>query len=166
MVMSQLNIRPGVRRARRRAGPRSEECRRRHRQGDRRGSAADASTAITVTLAGQIETMRESFIGLFSGMGLAVVLVFLLMVINFQSWLDPLIVLMAVPFALAGVMLDALPDPHAHQRAGPDGHAHVHRPDHRQQHSGRDLRQPADGGRRRCAERRRSPRGILACGRC
>ena len=37
-------------------------------------------------------------------MGLAVVLVFLLMVINFQSWLDPLIVLMAVPCALAGVM--------------------------------------------------------------
>ena len=37
-------------------------------------------------------------------MALAVVLVFLLMVINFQSWIDPLIVLMAVPFALAGVM--------------------------------------------------------------
>jgi multidrug efflux pump subunit AcrB len=37
-------------------------------------------------------------------MGLAVVLVFLLMVINFQSWLDPLIVLTAVPFALAGVV--------------------------------------------------------------
>ena len=35
---------------------------------------------------------------------MAVVLVYLLLVINFQSWLDPLIVLMAVPFALAGVM--------------------------------------------------------------
>jgi multidrug efflux pump subunit AcrB len=64
----------------------------------------DASTAITVTLSGQIETMRESFSGLFSGMGLAVILVFLLLVINFQSWIDPLIVLFAVPFALAGVM--------------------------------------------------------------
>jgi multidrug efflux pump subunit AcrB len=48
--------------------------------------------------------MRQSFSGLFSGMGLAVVLVYLLMVIKFQSWLDPLIVLMAVPFALGGVM--------------------------------------------------------------
>jgi multidrug efflux pump subunit AcrB len=48
--------------------------------------------------------MRESFAGLFGGMGLAVVLVFLLLVINFQSWIDPLIVLVAVPFALAGVV--------------------------------------------------------------
>jgi multidrug efflux pump subunit AcrB len=64
----------------------------------------DVSTSISVKLSGQIETMRESYFGLFSGMGLAVVLVFLLMVINFQSWLDPLIVLMAVPFALAGVV--------------------------------------------------------------
>ncbi|HYM02973.1 MAG TPA: efflux RND transporter permease subunit, partial [Stellaceae bacterium] len=64
----------------------------------------DPAKAITVTLSGQVETMRESFAGLFSGMALAVVLVFLILVINFQSWLDPLIVLMAVPFALAGVM--------------------------------------------------------------
>ena len=41
---------------------------------------------------------------MFSGIALAVVLVYLFLVINFQSWLDPLIVLMAVPFALGGVM--------------------------------------------------------------
>ncbi len=64
----------------------------------------EPSKAITVTLSGQVETMRESYSGLFSGMALAVVLVFLLLVINFQSWIDPLIVLFAVPFALAGVM--------------------------------------------------------------
>jgi multidrug efflux pump subunit AcrB len=64
----------------------------------------DPSKAITVTLSGQVETMRESFSGLFSGMALAVVLVYLLLVINFQSWTDPLIVLFAVPFALGGVM--------------------------------------------------------------
>ncbi len=40
-------------------------------------------------MAGQVQTMRESFNGLFGGMGLAVVLVYLLMVINFQSWIDP-----------------------------------------------------------------------------
>ncbi len=64
----------------------------------------DPSKSITVTLSGQVETMRESYAGLFSGMALAVVLVFLLLVINFQSWVDPLIVLFAVPFALGGVM--------------------------------------------------------------
>ena len=62
------------------------------------------SKAITVTLGGQIETMRESYRGLFGGMALAVVLVYLFLVINFQSWTDPLIVLMAVPFSLGGVM--------------------------------------------------------------
>lgn len=61
-------------------------------------------SSMHLDLAGQVQTMRTSFSGLFGGMGLAVVLVFLLMVIKFQSWTDPLIVLMAVPFALAGVM--------------------------------------------------------------
>jgi len=64
----------------------------------------DPSKAITVSLSGQVETMRESYAGLFTGIALAVVLVFLLLVINFQSWIDPLIVLFAVPFALGGVM--------------------------------------------------------------
>jgi multidrug efflux pump subunit AcrB len=57
-----------------------------------------------VTLSGQVETMRESYSGLFSGIALAVVLIYLFLVIHFQSWIDPLIVLMAVPFALGGVM--------------------------------------------------------------
>jgi len=64
----------------------------------------DPSKAITVTLSGQVETMRSSYSGLFSGMAFAVVLVYLFLVINFQSWIDPLIVLLAVPFALGGVM--------------------------------------------------------------
>jgi multidrug efflux pump subunit AcrB len=63
-----------------------------------------AAEAMKVTLSGQIETMQESYSGLFSGMALAVVFVFLVLVINFQSWIDPLIVLAAVPFALGGVM--------------------------------------------------------------
>ncbi|MGD0960679.1 MAG: efflux RND transporter permease subunit [Methylomonas sp.] len=65
---------------------------------------SDAASAITVTLSGQVATMRESYSGLFGGMALAVVLVYLFLVINFQSWVDPLIVLMAAPFALGGVM--------------------------------------------------------------
>jgi multidrug efflux pump subunit AcrB len=63
-----------------------------------------AAAAITVTLSGQVDTMRESYSGLFSGMAFAVVLIYLFLVINFQSWIDPLIVLLAVPFALAGVI--------------------------------------------------------------
>jgi multidrug efflux pump subunit AcrB len=64
----------------------------------------EAPKGVTITLSGQIETMKESYSGLFSGMALAVVLVFLLLVINFQSWIDPLIVLSAVPFALGGAV--------------------------------------------------------------
>jgi multidrug efflux pump subunit AcrB len=63
-----------------------------------------AAKAMHVTLSGQVETMRQSYSGLFSGIALAVVLIYLFLVINFQSWIDPLIVLMAVPFALSGVM--------------------------------------------------------------
>jgi multidrug efflux pump subunit AcrB len=62
------------------------------------------SAGIRMEVSGQIETMRESFAGLAGGMVLAVALVYLLLAINFQSWLDPVIVLLAVPFALAGVM--------------------------------------------------------------
>src|SRR3984957_10181198 len=65
---------------------------------------SNAASPMTVTLSGQVETMRESYDGLFSGMALAVVLVYLILVINFQSWVDPLIVLAAVPFTLSGVM--------------------------------------------------------------
>jgi multidrug efflux pump subunit AcrB len=63
----------------------------------------DAAKAIHVTLSGQIETMRVSYQGIFGGMAFAVVLVYLFMVINFQSWLSPVIVLMAAPFALSGI---------------------------------------------------------------
>jgi multidrug efflux pump subunit AcrB len=64
----------------------------------------DAAKALTVTLSGQVDTMRESYTGLFTGIALAIVLVYLFLVMNFQSWIDPLIVLLAVPFALGGVL--------------------------------------------------------------
>ncbi|MGA2188720.1 MAG: efflux RND transporter permease subunit [Steroidobacteraceae bacterium] len=64
----------------------------------------DASKAMSVTLSGQVDTMRESYAGLFTGIALAIVLVYLFLVMNFQSWIDPIIVLMAVPFALGGVL--------------------------------------------------------------
>jgi multidrug efflux pump subunit AcrB len=54
---------------------------------------------------GQVETMRSSFIGLGVGLVFAVVLVYFVMVVNFQSWLDPFIILMALPGALSGILL-------------------------------------------------------------
>ncbi|WP_441288344.1 efflux RND transporter permease subunit [Sorangium sp. KYC3313] len=56
-----------------------------------------------VTIKGQAESMDTSFTGLGYGLLFAVVLVYLLMVVNFQSWLDPLIILMALPGAVAGI---------------------------------------------------------------
>jgi multidrug efflux pump subunit AcrB len=57
----------------------------------------------TITLRGQVESMTASFSGLAYGLIFAIVLVYLLMVINFQSWIDPLIILMALPGAAAGI---------------------------------------------------------------
>jgi multidrug efflux pump subunit AcrB len=58
----------------------------------------------TVSLRGQIATMSNSFYRLGLGLIFAVVLVYLLMVVNFQSWLDPFIILMALPGAMAGIV--------------------------------------------------------------
>jgi multidrug efflux pump subunit AcrB len=58
-----------------------------------------------MTIRGQIGTMRSSFQGLISGLGMAIVLVYLLIVITFQSWLDPFIIITALPAALAGIVL-------------------------------------------------------------
>ena len=103
MVMSQLNIRPVF----------DVQA---NVQGRDLASAASAidtviaadrpapEKAISVSLSGQVQTMRDSYAGLFSGIALAVVLVYLFLVINFQSWLDPMIVLIGVPLALSGVM--------------------------------------------------------------
>ena len=53
---------------------------------------------------GQIDTMRSSFTGLLAGLGFAILLVYLLIVVNFQSWLDPFIIICALPAALAGIV--------------------------------------------------------------
>ena len=58
-----------------------------------------------VTLKGQVETMRSSYIGLLGGLAFSIVLVYLLIVVNFQSWVDPLIIITALPAALAGIVL-------------------------------------------------------------
>src|SRR6058998_806861 len=59
----------------------------------------------SIVLRGQAETMRSSFRGLSVGLVMAVALIYLLLVVNFQSWLDPFIILTALTGALAGVIL-------------------------------------------------------------
>ncbi|HZU82338.1 MAG TPA: efflux RND transporter permease subunit, partial [Polyangiaceae bacterium] len=58
----------------------------------------------TVAITGQAQSMSDSFRGLAVGMALAVALVYMLMAVNFQSWLDPLVILTALPGALAGIV--------------------------------------------------------------
>jgi multidrug efflux pump subunit AcrB len=57
-----------------------------------------------IVVRGQVQTMQSSFIGLLTGLGFAVLLVYLLMVINFQSWLDPMIIISGLPAALVGIV--------------------------------------------------------------
>ena len=58
-----------------------------------------------ITIRGQIQTMRSSYLGLLAGLAFSIVLVYLLIVVNFQSWLDPFIIITALPAALAGIVL-------------------------------------------------------------
>jgi multidrug efflux pump subunit AcrB len=57
-----------------------------------------------ITVRGQVQTMRTSYLGLGLGVAMAIVLVYLLIVVNFQSWVDPLIIVSALPAALAGIV--------------------------------------------------------------
>jgi multidrug efflux pump subunit AcrB len=57
-----------------------------------------------ITIRGQLQTMRSSYLGLLGGLVFSVVLVYLLIVVNFQSWLDPFIIITALPAALAGIV--------------------------------------------------------------
>ena len=58
----------------------------------------------TVTIRGQVETMNTAFSGLLFGLAGAVVLIYLLIVVNFQSWIDPVVIITALPAALAGIV--------------------------------------------------------------
>ena len=64
----------------------------------------DLAPGNSITLRGQVATMHSSFAGLLVGLVMAMVLIYLLLVVNFQSWLDPFIIITALPGALAGVV--------------------------------------------------------------
>jgi multidrug efflux pump subunit AcrB len=55
-------------------------------------------------LRGQSDTMRKSYVGLIGGLAMSILLVYLLIVVNFQSWLDPFLIISALPAALAGIV--------------------------------------------------------------
>jgi CzcA family heavy metal efflux pump len=58
-----------------------------------------------ITIRGQVDTMQKSYTGLIAGLAAAVILVYLLIVVNFQSWLDPFIIITALPAGMAGIVL-------------------------------------------------------------
>ena len=65
---------------------------------------AQLPKGVHIATRGQMETMVNSFNGLYVGLAFAIVLVYLLIVVNFQSWLDPFIIISALPAALAGIV--------------------------------------------------------------
>ena len=62
------------------------------------------SRASSITVRGQVQSMQQAFSQMAFGIVFAVLLVYFLMVVNFQSWPDPFIILMALPGALAGIL--------------------------------------------------------------
>jgi multidrug efflux pump subunit AcrB len=64
----------------------------------------DLPTGSHFILRGQSETMRTSYVGLLGGLAFSILLVYLLIVVNFQSWLDPFLIISALPAALAGIV--------------------------------------------------------------
>jgi multidrug efflux pump subunit AcrB len=67
-------------------------------------TAHDVPNGASVVLRGQVTTMTSAYQQLFVGLALAVALIYLLIVVNFQSWFDPFVIVMALPSALAGVV--------------------------------------------------------------
>ncbi len=63
----------------------------------------DLPRGSSFNLRGQSETMRKSYVGLLGGLAMSILLVYLLIVVNFQSWLDPFLIISALPAALAGI---------------------------------------------------------------
>jgi multidrug efflux pump subunit AcrB len=67
-------------------------------------TAKSVPAGASVTLRGQVDTMNSAFAGLFFGLLGAVALIYLLIVVNFQSWIDPFVIITALPAALAGIV--------------------------------------------------------------
>ena len=67
-------------------------------------TAREMPAGSTVALRGQVTTMTAAYNQLYTGLALAIVLIYLLVVVNFQSWLDPFVIVSGLPAALAGIV--------------------------------------------------------------
>ena len=107
---------------------------------DVRAAIADTATEVpkgsSVVLLGQVETMNSAFSGLLFGLLAAVVLIYLLIVVNFQSWSDPVRDHHGAARRPGRYRLDAVHDPDHAVGAGADRRHHVHGRRHRQQRAG------------------------------
>jgi multidrug efflux pump subunit AcrB len=67
-------------------------------------TAKDMPRGVTAKIRGQVVTMNTAFSGLSEGLIVAIILIYMLIVVNFQSWLDPFVIITALPAALAGIL--------------------------------------------------------------
>ena len=126
-------------------------------QADRRRRRRICPRARRSPCAARSSTMNTAFSGLSFGLLGAIVLIYLLIVVNFQSWLDPFVIITALPAALAGIVWMLFATGTTLVGAGADRRDHVHGRGDRQLHPGGQLRARAAGRhRRRDAGRDRS----------
>ena len=102
-----------------------------------------------VAVRGQVQTMDNAYSQLYFGLAGAIVLIYLVIVVNFQSWLDPFIIITALPGSARRHRLDAVHHRHDAVGAGPHRRHHVHGHRHRQQHPAGQLRPRRPGERPR-----------------
>ena len=110
--------------------------------------------------------MTSAYQQLFVGLAAAIVLIYLLIVINFQSWIDPFVIVMALPTALAGIVWMLFGDRNDAFGSRADRRDHVHGGGDRQQHSGDQFCPRTDGGRRERHRQRHSRRAVRGFARC
>ena len=93
-----------------------------------------------VVLRGQVQTMTNAYSQLYFGLAGAILLIYLVIVVNFQSWLDPFIIITALPAALARHRLDVVHNGNNTVRTGADRRHHVHGDRDRKLHPACELR--------------------------
>ena len=101
---------------------------------------AELPTGVTIAIRGQVATMTSAYQQLLIGLAFSIVLIYLLIVVNFQSWLDPLIIVMALPAALAGIVWMLFLTGTTLPALSFDRGDYVHGRRHREQHSCGQLR--------------------------
>ena len=126
VIVNHYNVCAGLRCLRERGPPRSREASARKSRKSCATKSRICRAARRSTCADRCQTMQSSFFRLGLGMIFAVVLVYLLMTVNFQSWLDPFIILTALPRSHRRHSLDALRHRHHPERPLVDGRHHVH----------------------------------------